>query len=816
MGRMVKKSLALLALILLLCFWSLTSGLSLGQSIDMKPAQSKPYRYSSLKGLSNEKLFEYMGKAPGVEAREWAERNRHDIPGQSWSIPPEGAALALLAATQSSDGKQGYTVALGRPEGGPPAKGTLTFSNYSDRSYNDVRYHYFVRFSPEGSFFAYAMTLSPGMVGYDITRDETAYDLRACKLTYEEARHFAQVIWWLGWAETKEKAGIPRSDSMRFGLYSTADGRGYLSLASEDGGRAVNEYGILHEMSPGSWEGKYDREAYLNVARFAVDRALWERVAKRWPEDSADRMTRFLGISRGADEYTRDELSGLRDAILVFLKLYTPDGRQISHRHVVVAAQAAGDLALTEAVAFLGNIRKNLPPPSAAKKKGGRTLEEIRKELEALRASTDPDEFMEKAEGLMDEYFRVQSEMDGGSKIDEELGAATAVALRKIEMAEDVPALAKWAESRDPGSAWAASRLLKKSPSVYADVLAGWLDRARPEHKAEILHAIYRAHPQKALEIAAKVPPGERSGLSTAAAEILESSGLLSGDKYRIASLIQVALNKKMDWEERNRAIDLLVPKDNPGKFPDKAIDDALVTLVESETSKGFMPNFTLSAAALALAWRNRVDQLDKLVGVLEDQGSHSMAVLSADLLSAVTYLARKGKDTELKKLALVIAPHFKRTNMQITEILWSAWAANLREFESDIERIATASTADEEGRKATSFGGAVTEVTERYHLARKIAALWNEEDFLTRGKLVIAFGFSEAYEFVESEALERGEHMKEVLAALAREATPADLKALGEFMTWSEDMVIQKEAEPVYRRRMEAFARIARGILGI
>jgi hypothetical protein len=471
---------------------------------------------------------------------------------------------------------------------------------------------------------------------------------------------------------------------------------------------------------------------------------------------------------------------------------------------------------LTEAVAFLGNIRKNLPPRSAAKKKGGRTLEEIRKELEALRASTDPDEFMEKAEGLMDEYLRVQSEMDGGSKIDEELGTATAVALRKIEMAEDIPALTKWAESRDPGSAWAASRLLKKSPPVYADVLAGWLDRARPEHKAEILHAIYRAHPQKALEIAAKVPAGERSGLSTAAAEILESSGLLSGDKYRIASLIQVALNKTMDWEERNRAIDLLVPKDNPGKFPDKAIDDALVTLVESETSKGFMPNFTLSAAAQALAWRNRVDQMDKLVKVLEGQDSGSLAIPNDRLLSAVTYLARKGKDTELKKLAVVIAPHFKRTNMQITEILWSAWAADLREFKSDIESIATGSPADEEGRKATSFGGAATDVTERYHLARKIAALWNEEDVLTRGKLLIAFGFSEAYDFVESDALERGEHMKEVLAALAREASPADLKALSEFMAWTEIKVVRKEPELVYRKRMEAFARIARGILGI
>jgi hypothetical protein len=765
-GRMVKKSLALLVFILLFSCGDLASGLSKGQITDVKPAQSKPYHYSSLKGLSNEKLFEYMGKAPSIEAREWAERNRLDIPGQFWSSPPREAALALLAATQSSEGKQRYTIAIEGPEGGPPAQGTLAFSNYSDRSYNDMRRHYFMRFSPDGSYLAYAMSLSPGMVGYDSTRDETAYDLLSCELTYEEARHFAQVIWWLGWAKTKEKAVKPDSSRMIFG-FSSADGRGLLSLTPEDGGKAVVKTGTLREVSPGSWEDEYDGEAYLNVARFAVDRVLREHLGDRWPKEDARQIIRYMGISRGADEYTQDELSRLKDAILLFLKLYTPDGRQISHRHVAVAAQAAGDFALTEAVALLGNIRKG------------------------------------------------RSEMDGGPKIDKELGGATAIALRKIEMAEDVPALKKWAESRVAGSAWAASRLLKKSPSTYADVLARWLDRARPEQKAEILHAIYRAHPQKALEIAAKVPPGERSGFSTAAADILESSGLLSGDKNRIASLIQVALNKKADWEERNRAIDLLVPRDNPMKFPDKAIDDALVSLVESETSQGLMINFTLSAAARALAWRNRVDQMDKLIKVVEDQDTGSMVVPDDRLLSAVTYLARKGKETELKKLAWLIAPHFKRTNMQITEILWSAWAADLREFKPDIERIATASPADEEGRKATSFGGAATDVTERYHLARKIAALWNEGDVLTRGKLLIAFGLSEAYDFVESDALERGEHMKEVLAALAREASPANLKALGEFVTWAETKVVQKEPEPVYRKRMEAFARIARGILG-
>jgi hypothetical protein len=104
--------------------------------------------------------------------------------------------------------------------------------------------------------------------------------------------------------------------------------------------------------------------------------------------------------------------------------------------------------------------------------------------------------------------------------------------------------------------------------------------------------------------------------------------------------------------------------------------------------------------------------------------------------------------------------------------------------------------------------------VNERYHLARKIAALWNEKDLLTRGRLLLALGYSESYEFVESEALERRERMKEALAALAREASPAELEALRQFMTWVGDKVVGKEKEPVYRERMEAFGRLAHEIL--
>jgi hypothetical protein len=55
---------------------------------------------------------------------------------------------------------------------------------------------------------------------------------------------------------------------------------------------------------------------------------------------------------------------------------------------------------------------------------------------------------------------------------------------------------------------------------------------------------------------------------------------------------------------------------------------------------------------------------------------------------------------------------------------------------------------------------------------------------------------------------------MEAALATLAGEATPAELEALRRFITWAEDSVVNKEITPVYRERMEAFSRLAEGIL--
>ena len=811
-------------LVLYICSAYVILGMNVeGSDFPKGPQGPEPYRYNSLKGLSNQELIAFMGRGPSVAAGEWVERHKVIVPEDFWDSSPRDAALALLAATQTPAEKKIYAVAIEEPAASPPSAGTFVFSAYSDRSYNDVRSHYFVGFSPEGSFFAYAMMLSPGQVGYDITQAETAYDLRSCELTYAEARHFAQVIWWLNQARTTKKADKPVSSLMFFKPLSTADGRGHLALARDGGGESIEEAGALRAVASGIWRDEYDKEAFLNVAWFAVEEILYARVSKRWPGADANRVNRYLTISRGSAGYTPEELSRVREGILRFLGLFTADGRRISPWHVLVAARAAGDIVFAEAAPLLKAVQKNLPTPDRDKKKTVRTPAEVLAEINKLTAEAanedseeKADELEEKIDGLFEELERLQGQAVSREAIENELRTAVSTAIRKIELGEDIAALTTWARLRDADSIWAASRLRRVSAAAYADVLADWLGLARPEHKAQILHAISRAAPQRALDIASRVRPSGGSELNAAASEILDKAGLLSGDQDRIAALIKIARDNRAGWEERTSAVALLVPRDDPMRFPGKDIDDALISIIESEPSGDFMPDFTLPAAARALAWRKRLDKLDRLIALFETRAGSRMPLHTEDFLSAVTYLARKDKEAGSRRLAQVIVPHLKRTNLRITEVLWSVWAADLREFKRDIERIATASPTEEEGRKASTSGGMPTEVNERYHLARKIAAIWNEEDLQTRGKLLLSFGLSESYEFTEAEALERRERMREALATLGSEAAGADLKALGGFLAWAEDEVVRKESEPVYRERMEAFVRLAREILGL
>jgi len=62
------------------------------------------------------------------------------------------------------------------------------------------------------------------------------------------------------------------------------------------------------------------------------------------------------------------------------------------------------------------------------------------------------------------------------------------------------------------------------------------------------------------------------------------------------------------------------------------------------------------------------------------------------------------------------------------------------------LERLATSSPDEYEDERASYTTNERKPFDGQFHIARKVAALWNEEDDVTRAKLLIAFGYGENY----------------------------------------------------------------------
>jgi hypothetical protein len=758
---------------------------------------------SSLSGLSNRQLIEFMGPGKTKWERERTEENRdrRAVPDGFWELSPKDAALAFLEINQAPDDIGVFTLALDAGPDVPPGKGTLVYCYFSDRSYNDIRSYYYLRSDPERSYLALARTWHPGQVLYDFTRARTAYDFRFCELSYEEALHFVQVVWWLTKAGTKKAAGGTSLSDMDLSL-SSADGQGRLTLNPEDGGRPIVKTGWIRVGSPIIWRRTFDGQACLNAASFAVQRILLDRLGRKWTDLEPGDADELYSIAWGERDLMASRTSYLAEMSGRILRLWSPDETQISSWHAAAAAQAGGDFGLLQLRPVLETIPKRLPPPQPPNKRP-RTEDEFRAEFKKLRELRDPDEYREKVQALLEESTRRnEASPDSGRAAADELKDAVVLALRKIRAADDLPALKKWAKTRGEGSTWAAARILGKSPREYASVLESWMAKASPEEKSQILSTMFRGCPERAVEIAAKVSSGKRNDLRLVAAEILSNAGRIPGGMDRPDALIEIVRDKSADGDDRLEAIESLVPVENPGRFQGREVDDALLAILENETLKEPDPDCPLGEAAQALAWRKRIDLMGVLWRVLKIQEAGTEE--HGSVLSAITYLARYAGRPEKEELARALATNLSRTgDTPITEILWSAWSADLRSLLPEIEKIATMGPGEEEA-----------EGSGRYHLARKIVALWSEEDLATQGKLLIAFGLAER-SFVESDALERGEQIREELGQLARAVTPDGLIKISNFLAWCESEVVghnpkrSPEAE-------EKFVRLAREALGL
>ncbi len=728
---------------------------------------SNPYCKTSLAALSDPELLHYMGRGKASYDFEAENKIRNRLPAGFWALEPKAAALALIDCNRANAHRNAFLVALDdRDQPTPPAVCSLAFSDSSSRCYNAVDAHYFLRVDPENSYLAYAREWSGGAVFYNLVHDQPAFDLRLCPLPYIEAKKIADVIWWLDHVRS-----MRRRTSHSFGSsFSTADGHGRLTLRSHNGLPLLKRHGTLWAAQLSErWSGEFDQESCLNFASYLISDVLPQHLGRSWAQWEPSYCQDILARKESAPRYAEQELTHIKNTSERFLSLFTRAQDQISFALVSVAAEAAGALPMPDAMPQLRAVANALPPPASPM----RSYEEVSAETakvaeEGLKSPQARKQLEQKSDALSAEIDAILADASPDST--GHLRRTTDLTLRQIATAQDPARLLAWATSTAEGSQWALQRLATLDRTAYATALEWWIARSDGKWARQLFEELNTVAPERASKIARDLPPDKAGALTLSAFALLSALDTVPDEPTRLAAIIRVLHDPNSGWQERSRAIELLVPPEKPMRYPAQQVDEALLKLLAPDQADDTI-NFTLSAACRALARRGKVEHFDRIVETLstiKDAGVYSR------ILGALTQLAQVDPARFNPQLLAIIKPNLAQTNIQMAELLWCIWSADLREVKPELERLATASPDDYEDPKACSYGGSVTPVDGRFHLARKIVSIWNEDDDTARARLLAGLALGECNSFISEPVPERLRRLQIELGSTGAKLTTA------------------------------------------
>jgi len=383
--------------------------------------------------------------------------------------------------------------------------------------------------------------------------------------------------------------------------------------------------------------------------------------------------------------------------------------------------------------------------------------------------------------------------------------------IQQIETAQDVDSLYAWAISQKEGAQWALQRLSKVNRQRYCDALEQLMKKEDGKWVRQIFQELANTDPERAAAIAKQLPADKIDALTISAFALVRKLNMVSDEKAWLAAIIKKMHDPKNGWDERGRAIELLVPADEPLRYPGNEIDDALLRLLEHDQADETI-NFTLAGACRALALRGRVEQFDRIAQVLA--GLRDPDIFQR-VLGALVQLAQLDPSRFNPHLLEILKPHLAKTNVRVPEILWAIWAADLRELKPDLERLATSASDDFEDKKASSYGGSVTPVEGRFHLARKCVSIWNESDAPARIRLLVGLTLAESYDFVGEPSPERVFRMRAELAKTCAQLSELQKKQIDKFLQNIEHISAKSDRNLETTRKVIAFVRSALGSAG-
>jgi hypothetical protein len=734
-------------------------------------ADSQPYVYRSLRDLDDQAILRYM--EGGARAGE-APPPPDVTPTQFWTSPPRSAVAAFLDANRSPKHKGAYRIAIDDRDGAaPPESGTVAYHGESAPCYQSTGWVWFLSARPGDSYLAYGSSSRAGTVFFDFVRTQPSFDLTYAPVTDADARQVLQAVWWL--SKVRSKA---RGEESFGGMASTADGSGRLSVRSVAGASLADAQGTVWAGSCGSrWTGDYGSDEFLNLAAHLVESALPARLGRAWRQPAAC----VGGICRRrdgpADAHSRDLVK--RDAEQILAR-FNPAGGGVPPALASLAVSALVDLRIRMADSF-EHLLRQLPArdPSAGDASAAEARLKASLPLGKDGKPSGPMPSLEEMQAARHEYERVRQGSDDSAGR-ERLRAALQLAIRQLRTADNVAALEQWAASDDPGWRFALSRLHELDRHAYVRALEAWLKRSEGESRRQVYGALAEADPDRARELAGAA--GATSDLAVSSFGVLARAQAIPDETKRIAALVALLGDQHADWQERIRAIDVLAPQDDPQRFSGKSIDEALLQRLEPSPDDR-NGTYVVGPAARALARRGRVETFERLLKAWGDSESRDTGALApGEVVGALVQLLPRGGPRERRWLADAFRARLRSTRGFLSGMILEIWAADLRELLPDLERVATSSLEDVEGEDGSSWrSGPTRPVVDRFHIARKVAALWNEDDPYTRTRLLLAFGRREPI----LSSPEREAQTKRALAAGASSLSdsPADKQRLRAFL---------------------------------
>jgi hypothetical protein len=740
---------------------------------------STEYAPKSLKGMTDEEIFTYMGRGKTLFDIKDEESPRTTIPEEFWNVPPKEAALLILEANRSQKHRSKYKVTIGSDKyAETPESYSMAFS--FSAAHSTMIPNYFLRIDPKGSYLLFSAVTNQNhymLKTSDVCYSPPVYDFRTCAMKYEDAKHLLDTIWWLRQVETVPP-GKPNDD---YGLFSTADGDGTIQFISNDGSQQSFITADTGGWVSTRWTSSFGDEELVGL------------VAEMFFESLQDRLKPCMNGApdwwgpRDIDLSKNDEL--VHKTVKRYLELFSENQKNISYTLMLTAIEAAGDLAMQDLSMQLEAIKRMLPGTITAP-----NCENIRDEIDKLEQKdkestktfnpSNAEEYLkdydQRNKRIMSLYDQLTSIRHGAIKECALANISNAIdeSLAKIRDANNSQNLKSWVNEKRPRWPWALWRLSEIDKKVYVEILQSMFSSENSEDRNDLIQLIFDADKTAGVDIA-RSQSADQKELSIGSLLILAKAGTSEESTQSINVLLDYVLDPATGRTSRLKILDTLVPEQNPNKFPTPKIDETLLKMLDLPPPEESYESI-LGSVAQCIFLRTGNKYFTEVLAHFDESN------IDFDAISTFEGILPELTKQQKMKLAEKLRPLFSEGPGMIDEIVFTAWSSNLTDLRSEIENIAAGKPEDVEPDECFS-GSDVGKISGRCHSARQVSALWNEKPSYTKLKMLISFYIqnAEEFEFENSGKKLRMNKLKTELLESIHKLKPSEHVGITDFLIW-------------------------------